>query len=129
MDGDDDSNQDAPSRAARTRFAAQRDFASASARLGGRDFFHYPGGGYRKPLEAKILKGLGVIPGLPDLWVIWRGRVHCIELKSERGRLTETQVDMLNRLNRAGVAVATAHSLDEALKYLTDWGLLKGSVQ
>jgi hypothetical protein len=40
-------------------------------------------------------------------------------LKAERGRLSEIQADMLNRLNRlnrAGVIVATVYSLDEFLK-------------
>jgi hypothetical protein len=92
-------------------------------------FFHYPAGGYRKPIEAKILAGLGVVPGLPDIWVIRHGRVRCVELKSERGRLTEIQADMQIRLTRAGVDVAVAYTLDEALKYLTSWGLLRGEVQ
>jgi hypothetical protein len=92
-------------------------------------FFHYPAGGYRRPVEAKILQSLGIVAGLPDVWVIRRGQVHCIELKSEKGRLTDTQAKMLNRLDRAGVAVAVAYSLDEALKQLTSWGLLRGQVQ
>jgi VRR-NUC domain len=92
-------------------------------------FFHYPAGGYRRPAEARILAGLGVLPGLPDVWVIRRGRVHCIELKSERGRLTEIQADMHNRLSRAGVDVAVAYSLDQALDQLERWKLLKGTAQ
>jgi hypothetical protein len=28
--------------------------------------FHVPNGGYRRPIEAKILQGLGVVPGVPD---------------------------------------------------------------
>jgi hypothetical protein len=35
--------------------------------------FHVPNGGYRKPIEAAILKGLGVVAGVPDVIAIHQG--------------------------------------------------------
>src|ERR1700730_8971179 len=37
-------------------------------------FFHVPNGGYHKPIEAAIMKGLGVKAGVPDIIVVHRGR-------------------------------------------------------
>ena len=48
--------------------------------------FHSANGGWRSRVEAKILKGLGVRAGVPDLIAIHRGEVFAIELKSESGR-------------------------------------------
>ncbi len=38
-------------------------------------------------------------------------------------------MEMLSRLDRAGVFCCVAHSLDAALKCLEQWSLLKGEVQ
>jgi hypothetical protein len=48
-------------------------------------YFHVPLGGYRRPVEAKIFKSLGVVAGIPDLVIICRGHVYALELKAERG--------------------------------------------
>jgi hypothetical protein len=49
-------------------------------------------------------------------------------LKSEDGRATDAQIDMLTRLKDAGVATAVAHGIDEAVACLETWGLLRGRV-
>jgi hypothetical protein len=53
--------------------------------------FHVPNGGWRSPIEAAILKGQGVKPGVPDLIVIKDGRPFALELKAEGGRLRARQ--------------------------------------
>jgi len=35
--------------------------------------FHVPNGGKRRPIEAAILKGLGVVAGVPDVVLIRAG--------------------------------------------------------
>jgi hypothetical protein len=64
-------------------------------------FFHVGNGGARRPIEAKVLRGLGVLAGVPDL-LCRKGRAFALELKTERGRVSEAQGDMLDRLDRAG---------------------------
>jgi hypothetical protein len=39
-----------------------------------------PNGGWRSPIEAAILKGLGVQPGVPDLILVRDGRPFALEL-------------------------------------------------
>jgi hypothetical protein len=90
---------------------------------------HVPNGGYRRPAEAKILTGLGVTAGVPDI-LLWRdGRSFAIEIKSETGRVTDAQSEMLDRLSKAGVATAVCHGLDPALATLEGWQLLRGRAQ
>jgi hypothetical protein len=88
--------------------------------------FHPANGGYRKPTEAKILKGLGVTSGVPDVIAIKDGRTFALELKAVGGRLTEAQERVLIQLRAAGAMACHAHGLDEAIRILEGWGLLRG---
>jgi hypothetical protein len=53
--------------------------------------FHVPNGGARRPIEAAILKGLGVVPGVPDVIAIKGGHVFALEIKVIGGRLCPAQ--------------------------------------
>jgi hypothetical protein len=89
--------------------------------------FHPANGGYRKPIEAAILKGMGVRPGVPDVILIHGGHCFALELKSEGGRPTEIQLATIAAMKAAGAHTAVAVGLDAALAVLEGWGLLKGS--
>lgn len=90
--------------------------------------FHVPNGGKRKPIEAAILKGLGVTAGVPDIIAIHNGKCFAMELKAENGRATETQLEAIARLEKAGAYTAVCYGLDRALACLEAWGLLRGRV-
>ena len=91
-------------------------------------FFHCPNGGARSKAEAGIFKAMGVKAGVPDIFIIYRGRVVAIELKSEKGRLTPAQKDMHSRLALAGALVYTATRLEEIEGFLRGCGVpLKAS--
>src|SRR5262249_29541325 len=90
----------------------------------GTTWYHIPNGGYRRPVEAAILKSLGVVAGMPDLAVIQNGRSFFLELKSARGRLSENQKACHERLRDAGCVVGVAGSVDQALDLLQTWGVL-----
>jgi hypothetical protein len=90
--------------------------------------FHVPNGGARRPIEAAILKSLGVTAGVPDLIIVKDGHTHCLELKSESGRLTAAQKATHDALRAAGASVAVADNLDAALQQLEEWQLLRGTV-
>jgi hypothetical protein len=57
--------------------------------------FHVPNGGYRKPIEAAILKGLGVKAGVPDVIALHQGRVYGLELKAAGGSATPKQLETI----------------------------------
>ena len=88
--------------------------------------FHPANGGYRKPVEAAILKGLGVVAGVPDVIAIHNGRVFAMELKAPGGRATVKLLEAIAAMREAGAFVALAEGLDRALACLEAWGLLRG---
>jgi hypothetical protein len=89
--------------------------------------FHVPLGGYRRPVEAKIFKSLGVVAGIPDLLILHDGRCYAIELKTELGRLTHVQRETHARMRAAGATVATCWGIDEAISTLEQWNLFRGT--
>ncbi len=98
----------------------------AARRAPGVFAFHCPNGGGRSPIEASILKGLGVVAGVPDIIIIKAGHAFALELKAHGGRPSDAQNDIVDALRRAGATVAIAHGLDAALAQLEAWGLLRG---
>jgi hypothetical protein len=90
--------------------------------------FHPANGGYRKPVEAAILKGLGVVAGVPDVFAVYNGKCFALELKAEGGRATDKQLETIAALREAGAFTAIAEGFDRALACLEAWGLLRGRV-
>ncbi len=76
-------------------------------------WFHCPSGGARSKAEAGIFKAMGVKPGIPDIIVIYRGRMIAIELKAARGRSSPAQKDMHERLRAAGAYVYTTKRIED----------------
>lgn len=87
--------------------------------------FHPANGGYRKPIEAKILKSCGVVAGVPDIIAIKGGHTYALELKAGRGKPTDDQRMAMWQMEQAGATVAVATGLDAALSQLEAWGLLR----
>lgn len=92
-------------------------------------FFHCPNGGFRRPVEAAIFKALGVVAGVPDILVLWKGHLYGLELKAPGGKLSENQTETQRNMAAAGATLGVAWSLDEALGQLESWGLLRGAAQ
>jgi hypothetical protein len=88
--------------------------------------FAVPNGGYRTPVEAAIMKGLGVVPGVPDVIAIHEGRCYALEIKAPGGRATPKQLETIAAMEAAGAFTAIAEGLDRALAVLEAWKLLRG---
>jgi hypothetical protein len=88
--------------------------------------FHPANGGWRRPVEAAILKGLGVTAGVADIIALHRGHAYAIELKADGGRPTANQMEFISNWNAAGGTGAIVAGLDQALTTLEAWGLLRG---
>lgn len=91
--------------------------------------FHPANGGYRRPIEARILKGQGVRAGVPDVILIHAGRTYGLEIKAEGGRATQKQLDAIAAMEAAGAYCCIVEGLDRALAVLEGWGLLSGRSQ
>ena len=88
--------------------------------------FHVPNGGKRKPIEAAIMKGLGVTAGVPDIIAIHEGHAFGLELKAVDGKPTPKQIESMAEMEKAGATVALVRGLDAAISQLEAWGLLIG---
>lgn len=67
--------------------------------------WHTPNGGKRSKREAARLKYMGVVPGIPDLSFLWRGRLYAFELKVEGGELSEEQENIRDLWREHGVEI------------------------
>jgi hypothetical protein len=67
-----------------------------------------------------------VTAGVPDVLLWHDGRAFALELKSEAGRVSAAQADMLSRLSEAGVTTAVCRSIDQAVRCLESWKPLRG---
>jgi hypothetical protein len=89
-------------------------------------WFHVANGGGRSPIEAAILKSLGVQAGVPDLIIIYDGKTYGLELKADGNKPTKLQIETQDAMRAAGAEVAVAIGLDAALQQLEQWQLLRG---
>jgi hypothetical protein len=87
---------------------------------------HVPNGGWRSPIEASIMKGLGVRAGVPDLLFCVKGTFFALELKAPGGKTTENQLRMQAEINAADGYATIAEGLDRAIACLEEWGILRG---
>lgn len=85
-----------------------------------------PNGGFRRPVEAAIMKATGTVAGVPDLLWIREGQAFFTEVKTEKGRLSPVQVRTLELLEAAGAICEVAYGLDQALSWLEQKRLLRG---
>jgi hypothetical protein len=88
-------------------------------------WFHPANGGARSKAEAGRFRAEGVVAGVPDLVLLHKGRARFLELKADKGRLSDAQRQMQTRIVAAGGDVCTAYGLDAALAQLKAWGLLR----
>lgn len=67
--------------------------------------------------------------GIPDIGVVFKGRSIWIELKSEKGRLEDSQKAAQTALTLAGAVCAVCRSVDDVEAFLGQLMPLKGKVQ
>ena len=80
--------------------------------------FHIPNGGFRNKREAAKFKAIGVISGVPDLCLIWKGLSHYIELKTPKGSISATQKKIHDEWSKEGIRVHVVRSIEQFEKIL-----------
>ena len=68
-----------------------------------------------------IRVGRGIIAGVPDLYILHRGRAHHLEIKAEDGELSEAQQSVCAAVLAAGGRVAVVRSAGELLAAIDEW--------
>jgi hypothetical protein len=77
--------------------------------------FHVPNGGYRNKTEAAKFKKMGVVAGVSDLLLLLPRHGFgclCIELKSEKGVMSEHQQEWRDLTIEAGNAYSVVNSIE-----------------
>lgn len=84
-----------------------------------------PNGGNRGRIEAGIIIGEGVLPGIPNLCIPFpKGRFHglYIEMKDgSNGRLSEHQQRVIDTLQTFGYDVAVCRSLEQFMDTVNEY--------
>lgn len=93
-------------------------------------FWHTPNGarirGRRGHIQGAIMKGMGVRAGVSDILALHKGKFFALELKAPGGRPTEDQLTFLHEVKENGGFICVAEGLDEALRAIETWGLVRG---
>ena len=66
----------------------------------------------------KVHQGLGCVPGVPDIIGIYQGRMLGIDIKTERGAVSDHQQGFLEAINREGGIGFVARSVDDVIEKL-----------
>jgi len=80
--------------------------------------FHVPNGMFSNAREGAKFKAQGVISGVPDLVFIWKGKTHYIEVKCEKGKLSENQKALHQKWMEQGVEVKVMRSSEEIIQFV-----------
>ena len=77
------------------------------------------------PNNPASRRTVGFREGIPDVHILHQGRLYTLELKTEKGRPSEKQMEWVSRINAAKGYAFIAHGLDTALSVLECWGLIR----
>jgi hypothetical protein len=83
--------------------------------------FAVPNGGTRNAREAAIMKGEGVLAGVSDLVIIAKNKIAFVEMKTEKGKQTETQIQFQNKIENLGFSYFICRSLDDFIEKVTNF--------
>jgi hypothetical protein len=86
--------------------------------------FAVPNGGSRNIREAARLKSQGVVSGVSDLiLLVPKGNFHglCIEMKSEKGKLSENQKEWLEMVKMQGYETSVCNSFESFCKTINEY--------
>ena len=86
--------------------------------------YHIPNEIKCNAAQGKQRKDIGVKSGVPDLCLpVARGQYHglYIEMKAERGRVSENQKKWLKRLMEQGYLAKVCYGFDEAIRCIKEY--------
>lgn len=88
-------------------------------------WWHTPNGGQRNPREGARFKRMGVMPGVPDILIFWRGGMGGIELKAGKNKQQQSQSNFQYIWQHFGGQYAVCRSIEQVERALREWGALK----
>lgn len=67
--------------------------------------------------------GRGIIAGIPDTFILWRGIAHLIEIKADDGELSDAQQSVIAAVLAAYGRVGVVRDATETLGCLDQWAI------
>ena len=80
-----------------------------------------PNGGRRNAVEAKIMKGEGVLAGFSDLIVVAFNSILFVEVKTEKGKQSALQKKFQSDIERLGFQYSVCRSLQDFQLTIDRW--------
>ncbi|KFN38959.1 MAG: hypothetical protein JU82_09230 [Sulfuricurvum sp. MLSB] len=80
--------------------------------------FAVPNGGNRNAITGAVMKKEGVRAGINDLIIATKGIILFVEIKTEKGKQNQNQIDIMNMLRSFGYDYAVCRSFDEFREYV-----------
>jgi hypothetical protein len=81
--------------------------------------FSVPNGGFRTSREAMKLKATGLVAGVSDVIVIQPNRIVFVEVKLEKGKQQQNQIEFENTVKALGFEYYVVRSLEEFKNIIT----------
>jgi len=72
---------------------------------------------------AGLSKAMGLVPGVPDLVILWHGETLWVELKSRTGWTNAVQRACMLAIADAGAEIAVCRDIDEVAAALEGFGM------
>ncbi len=76
-----------------------------------------------QPWTLAALTKEGMLKGIPDLCIIQNGKPYFIEVKADKGRLSEAQNAVIGRIVEVGASCSICRSIEDAQQFVLDCGL------
>ena len=70
------------------------------------------------------LRKMGLLPGVADLQIIKDGKSYFIELKTDTGDLSNSQIIFRDACNRTHTPYVVCRSVDDVRNQLVSWGVV-----
>ncbi len=94
-------------------------------------WWHTPNGARYDPKNAAataaLMDMMGLLPGIPDILILYRGRLYGFDLKSRSGTASAAQIDTAARLVAADAEIfdpkVPVRTLEQVEGLLTEWGM------
>jgi len=77
-------------------------------------------------IAGAIAKKNGVRAGVSDVLIFHNSKLYALELKAPGGRPTVAQLEFIADIEAAGGFTCVAEGIDQAIKALEQWQLLRG---
>jgi hypothetical protein len=77
----------------------------------------------QRGMQMNKLKATGLKLGCPDLFIIIRGIIFAVEVKTDTGKLSDNQRTACDQIVAAGALWAVARSVEDVERILTDAGI------